>query len=234
VDVTNSHKGDAGMRRKGFTLFEALVVIAIIAILAAILYSVFGRAHAKSLQAQCLAHEKELSVAFAMYEMDWDGVMPRVDSAPASILILPYAKEEALVCDEQPPNEEGKRPVSYLWNEFMLRGGAQGGAENPKSILLFGEGVNEYECFSKWEELEWPHSGYGNLCFLDGHVKAMQGLLNGVRMEVPASVRIAVTLPMPKEGSGSTEVKSDQIVEVEGKNYRVLIIGEKPELVPLE
>lgn len=57
----------ATIKRKGFTLIELLVVIAIIAILAAILFPVFATAKEKAKQITCLANQKQLSTATAMY-----------------------------------------------------------------------------------------------------------------------------------------------------------------------
>ena len=59
-------------KRKGFTLIELLVVIAIIAILAAILFPVFARAREKARQASCQSNLKQLGLAYAMYEQDYD------------------------------------------------------------------------------------------------------------------------------------------------------------------
>jgi len=62
--------------RKGFTLIEILVVLAIIAILAAILFPVFARARAKARQAQCASNLRQLASAFEMYVTDYDDTYP--------------------------------------------------------------------------------------------------------------------------------------------------------------
>lgn len=63
-------------RRCGFTLIELLVVVAIIAVLAALLFPVFAEAKATSRAAICLQHLKHFGAAFAMYQTDWDGSFP--------------------------------------------------------------------------------------------------------------------------------------------------------------
>jgi prepilin-type N-terminal cleavage/methylation domain-containing protein/prepilin-type processing-associated H-X9-DG protein len=60
-------------RRSGFTLVEILVVIAILAVLAAILFPVFARAREKGRQANCSGHLRQLGMADAMYRSDYDG-----------------------------------------------------------------------------------------------------------------------------------------------------------------
>src|SRR5579863_528760 len=67
--------------RTGFTLIELLVVIAIIAILAAILFPVFAQAREKARQATCQSNEKQIALAFLMYNQDYDERFPGATDA---------------------------------------------------------------------------------------------------------------------------------------------------------
>jgi prepilin-type N-terminal cleavage/methylation domain-containing protein/prepilin-type processing-associated H-X9-DG protein len=62
---------------RGFTLIELLVVIAIIAILAAILFPVFAQARKQAYKAVGQSNLKQATLAFLMYEQDYDEVLPR-------------------------------------------------------------------------------------------------------------------------------------------------------------
>jgi prepilin-type N-terminal cleavage/methylation domain-containing protein/prepilin-type processing-associated H-X9-DG protein len=65
------------MRSKaGFTLIELLIVIAIIAILAAILFPVFNNARKKALQTSCTSNLQQLGTAMRMYAQDYDDQFP--------------------------------------------------------------------------------------------------------------------------------------------------------------
>src|SRR3989304_367263 len=63
-------------RSKGFTLIQLPLVIAIIAILAAILFPVFAKARDKARQATCLSNVKQLTLALLMYAEDYDEGLP--------------------------------------------------------------------------------------------------------------------------------------------------------------
>jgi prepilin-type N-terminal cleavage/methylation domain-containing protein/prepilin-type processing-associated H-X9-DG protein len=60
----------------GFTLIELLVVLAIIAILAALLFPVFNQARESARRITCVSNERQLATAFAMYIEDSDDMYP--------------------------------------------------------------------------------------------------------------------------------------------------------------
>lgn len=63
-------------KRKGFTLIELMIVIAIIAILAAVLVPNFMRAREASRLTACKSNLKNISTSVETYANDYDGMYP--------------------------------------------------------------------------------------------------------------------------------------------------------------
>jgi prepilin-type N-terminal cleavage/methylation domain-containing protein len=84
-------QGMTDTRIRGFTVIELLIVIAIIAVLAAILFPVFARAKESALQTAALSQMKQLGTAFSLYTDDHDGKL-----LPSTNYGLPEAAPERL------------------------------------------------------------------------------------------------------------------------------------------
>lgn len=98
---------------RGFTLIELLIVIAIIAILAAILFPVFASAREKARQTTCSSNLKQIGLAIIQYTGDYDDVMPLQASYSVANgtdpfwnqLIYPYVKSaNVYICPDNPEN----------------------------------------------------------------------------------------------------------------------------------
>ncbi|MBC7529517.1 MAG: type II secretion system protein [Chthonomonadaceae bacterium] len=60
-------------RRSAFTLIELLIVLAIIGLLAALLFAAFGPARRFARERSCASNLRQIGIAFAMYRADYDG-----------------------------------------------------------------------------------------------------------------------------------------------------------------
>jgi prepilin-type N-terminal cleavage/methylation domain-containing protein/prepilin-type processing-associated H-X9-DG protein len=101
--ISKSSASYAASNRKAFTLIELLVVIAIIAILAAILFPVFATAREKARQTTCSSNLKQLGIAFAQYEQDFDEWNPNGRDGTGGFFadgwassLYPYVKSRAV------------------------------------------------------------------------------------------------------------------------------------------
>lgn len=99
----------ASKRSPGFTLVEILVVIAVMAILAAILFPVFAQTRARARQASCASNLSQIGRAGMMYVMDHDERFPTCyyTSGPPYVVdprtsLQPYIKNyDVLYCPDR-------------------------------------------------------------------------------------------------------------------------------------
>src|SRR5438445_3156976 len=87
---------------RGFTLIELLVVMAIIVILAAMLFPIFAQAREKARQTTCLANLKQIGTAAQMYAQDYDERLPGTELGAGEgeyhwiEMLAPYMKNRDL------------------------------------------------------------------------------------------------------------------------------------------
>jgi prepilin-type N-terminal cleavage/methylation domain-containing protein/prepilin-type processing-associated H-X9-DG protein len=179
-------------RESGFTLIELLTVIAIISLLAAILFPVFSRARENARRASCMSNLKQIGLAMLQYTQDYDEkfplgwtstTQPRWDAR-----IDPYLKSRQIfVCPSA-----SQLSIGYGCNMWAVCGGAVtvGTATVLKSISQaeFSRSAEVWMVTeSTGDQRIWQYSltpGSGsvervaerhfdgvNCVFVDGHVK---------------------------------------------------------------
>ncbi|MDR3710923.1 MAG: DUF1559 domain-containing protein [Capsulimonadaceae bacterium] len=147
-------------RKQGFTLIKLLVVIAIIAILAAILFPVFAQAREKARTATCASNLKQIGLGMMQYTGDYDECLPIGTFSGSSGMgwasqIYPYVKSNGVftcpddVSDPNYPLNSGNPAypvvwVSYAYNMACAFTGTRGIAgyipkftATPSTVLLF-------------------------------------------------------------------------------------------------
>lgn len=71
-------------KNNGFTLVELLVVISIIALLIALLLPALQAARRAAQSALCLSNQRQLGIAYAMYQNDYQNLWPAIKINPGS------------------------------------------------------------------------------------------------------------------------------------------------------
>lgn len=186
-----------------FTLVEILVVIAILGILASILFPVFTRARDKGRQACCTSNLKQLATALHCYANDHDEMFPLdSDFGPGCFWferIQPYVRNEQIgVCPQKdfapriPPGADHPYPATYAMNAVMCRVDMFGGNTlfdlariqytcDVAAMFMIGEAVRDIAPPQWFYPAWWPyveyhdflHNGQANVAFVDGHVKSL-------------------------------------------------------------
>jgi prepilin-type N-terminal cleavage/methylation domain-containing protein/prepilin-type processing-associated H-X9-DG protein len=187
-------------RRCGFTLIEILVVIGIIALLSALLLSVFSRVREKGRATQCQSNLHQLGLAFQQYTAD-NGRFPSWYNAymPSNPLpskhpglswgrrVEPYVKDVRLF---QCPSANSSTDPEPMWagngdgySDYNYNLGLSGKADSrvtkaSEVIMLFDGGSGPAYLSSLNDTTDVApsgggdrHSGGFHAVFVDGHTK---------------------------------------------------------------
>jgi len=179
-----------------------LVVIAIIAILAAILFPVFARAREKARQSSCLSNVKQLMLAHVAYMTDYDdSTCPSYLPGPPATFwyahLLPYMKNQGIVVCPSAPTQGAGTPstgnIGYGWNYYWLTYAPPGRAagygfptatdsqvQQPADTIVLGDSRNNLDyviypaAVGTGYSPEYRHNDGANFGFMDGHAKWMK------------------------------------------------------------
>lgn len=106
------------VKARAFTLIELLIVIAIIAILAAILFPVFASAREKARQSSCASNEKQIGLAYLQYAQDNDEMV--CYSRGWSGYMYPYVQsKQVFLCPDDVAKNGYNPTISYMINNFV-------------------------------------------------------------------------------------------------------------------
>ena len=139
--------------RRGFILIEFVTAIAIIAILAAILFPVFARAREKSRQMSCLQNLLNVGISLRHYAADYYGHFPPTDNDLSPLLYQYLPDERALDCPTVTQEFDGKA------GDYSYKGGYQ---EDDRGDLML-----------MTDRAFGPHNEGNNCLFVDGHARWM-------------------------------------------------------------
>jgi prepilin-type N-terminal cleavage/methylation domain-containing protein/prepilin-type processing-associated H-X9-DG protein len=162
------------MKRRAFTLIELLVVVAIIAILASILFPVFAQAREKARQATCASNMRQVGMALLMYRQDYDEqnvisndcdfqphwMMPQLTLAHYmnnfAVWRCPDDTDVSKTVNEREPCST--RFFSYSYNRWT-DGRVNAVVDEPASLVVFLDGAEtdggmEGNCDSPYPEAE--------------------------------------------------------------------------------
>jgi prepilin-type N-terminal cleavage/methylation domain-containing protein/prepilin-type processing-associated H-X9-DG protein len=186
--------------RRGLTLVELLVVIGILALLAAILFPVFGRVRENSRKSSCASNLKQLGGAFLLYARDYDDKLPHSAQAsdpveagwvlggggaayvfPTDVTrgaLYTYVKNTQVYMCPSDTNAKTKG-LSYSMNMICSRQRLSSVNRASDSILLVDESAtlndgnfNSQLCGGN-DQPTFIHNGGANFVFMDSRTKFM-------------------------------------------------------------
>ena len=186
--------------RRGFTLLELVIVLAILLVLAAILMPVLAGAEERARQTSCESNLHHLAKAFSLYRADHDGRQPPEMSGSPSLGNVVYwpaivndyvSNRQMFICPSEPKRHWSGQPddnrVCYALNFLYMNGRLTkyGGVEwliwEPHDTIVLVDSDSyvaadpqsrggAYAVSRIWGAIRARHNDMVSISYVDGHV----------------------------------------------------------------
>lgn len=168
-------------RAAGFTLIEMLVVVAIIAVLAAVLYPVFSKVRENARTSACLSNYHQIGLAIHMYAQDEDDHTPANGGSFSGLVAdcLPYTHSAALfACPDDYDRVEENRAGSYRMASLYQNKPLSCGWTDPYNPAVIAQPTTTTLAYEAEQDFSqspivatYRHKGGTQVLRFDGHTK---------------------------------------------------------------
>lgn len=174
--------------RSGFTLIELLVVMAIIGILAAIIFPSVSKVRERAKQTKCLNNARQIASAAVILFGESKEVLPARQNptawGEAAAQLLPYVRNVIEVFDC--PSNDGilqntqsafPAPNNNRYTDYEINGylcSAPGQVRRQSGITDYSQAAYAYDVPYEPAAVKRAHAGGVNVAYLDGHASFLR------------------------------------------------------------
>ncbi len=172
--------------RRGFTLIEMLVVIAVVAVLAALLFPVFQRVRENARSSACLSNYHQIGLAIHMYANDADGQTPPDGGSFGGLIsdCYPYARSAAVfACPDDYDRDREGRTGSYRMASLYQGLPISCGWKDPYNPAVTAQPAQTTLAYEAEQDFgqsaivtTYRHRGGTQILAFDGHTRWVRGV----------------------------------------------------------
>jgi len=171
--------------RHAFTLVELLVVVAIIGLLAAILFPVFFSAREKARQSTCLSNYHQIGLAIHMYASDFDDATPPDGGSFTGLIAdcFPYTHDARIFdCPDDFDRLKERRDGTYRMASLYQGLPLSCGWHDPYTPAIIAKATTTTLAYEAEQDFAqsaitptYRHGGGTQILLFDGHARWVKG-----------------------------------------------------------